>query len=190
MLEALRRDIVEANEKLNLTRITQERDYWIRHVADSLAIGMVMPGVVGGEMTAVDVGCGCGFPLLALAWANPALRITGLEPKKRKAAFVSDEIKKLGIGNASVACVQAREHHRQYDAVLARAVGQDWRMVRACRHLIKGGGSMVLYKTPGADLDLVRREAGKFGLDVAVSGEFELPCESGKRCFVMLEKPA
>jgi len=78
VLETFYRDLVAANRDFNLTRITEPEDFWVRHVADSLSIGIVIPEIMTVEMRVFDVGCGGGFPIIPLAWANPSLQITGL----------------------------------------------------------------------------------------------------------------
>ncbi len=191
-METLCADLAAANEKANLTRITGRDAFWVLHVADSLAAGLFFPELTGGACAAVDVGCGAGFPLLPLAWANPRLAITGLERRKKKVDFVAAMIAKLGLTNAAVVRRQAREHAGQYDYVLLRAAGKPAKMVRAVRRLLAPGGRIVFYATPtaaAADLPLARREAEKFGLAAAVTDPFTLP-GGAPRCFLTLEKPA
>ncbi len=213
-LQVMRRlyaDLLAANREDNLTRITAEADFWVKHVADSVAVGLAVPGLVGrtsrssagetGEaiVRVADVGCGAGFPLLPLAWASPALSFTGFESRGKKADFVSREIRRLGLGNAHVVSRRAREagrlpeHAGQYDVVLLRAVGAAGEMVRGCRALLREepGARMVHYKTPdgvAAEQAMAEREAGKYGLAVETSQTIELPGEDGERQFLLLRR--
>ena len=188
ILGDLRADILEASVKTNLTRITGVESYWINHIADSLSIGLYFPELMTGNLSVVDVGCGGGFPILPLAWANPKLVITGLERRGKKTDFVRTEAMKLGLDNVSVVHAQAREHDCQYDCVLMRAVGKAWEMVRETRSLVGPGGKIIYYKTPASideDLPLVKREADKYSMEVSVTDTFELP-GGAKRCFLVL----
>jgi len=191
VLETLYDDLVAANRDFNLTRITERADFWTRHVADSLSIGIVIPEIMTDDLTVVDVGCGGGFPILPLAWANSRLRITGLVPGRRKADFVAGQIQKHVFQNASVECLQAREYTETRRLALVRAVGGAGKLVKECRRLVAPGGRIVFYKTPTTvekELDLTKRECAKFGFNISVSDEFALPCHGGKRQFIILEK--
>jgi 16S rRNA (guanine527-N7)-methyltransferase len=194
-------DLVAANAALNLTRITAEGGFWVRHVADSLAVGRVVPALLAESLAVADVGCGAGFPLLPLAWANPALRLAGFESRGGKAAFAAGEAQALGLRNATVVARRAREaarlaeHAGRYDVVLARAVGSAGALVRECRGLLRPepGAMLVHYKTPQAaeaELPLAGREAAKYGFAVEVSDALELPDGGGTRQFLLMRRLA
>jgi 16S rRNA (guanine527-N7)-methyltransferase len=199
-LDALRQlyeALLDANRAANLTRITNEADYWNLHVADSLSVGLVVPELLRDPLAAVDVGCGAGFPMLPLAWANPNLRITGIESGHKKAAFVRRQIGALDLGGASVVAGRAREvarlpaHAGRYDVVLARAVGPAAKLIRECRGLLRptGGARMVFYKTPAgieAERGLAAREAAKFRLALYESQVIALPQARGTRQFLIV----
>ena len=199
-LSRLHEDLVEANRRLNLTRIVDEEGFWWRHVADSLSVGLVMPGLLREPLAVADVGCGAGFPMLPLAWANPELRITGIESRGKKAQFVRDESERLGLARCSVLALRAREaarqpeHQGRYDTVLARAVGSAGDMIRECRRFLRDspGAALVLYKTPesvAAEADEARREAAKFGLEIELSDVISLPQGAGTRQFLLARRP-
>ena len=198
-LAQLYRDLVAANEQINLTRITGEADFWHLHVADSLAIGLAAADILTAPLTVADVGCGAGFPLLVLAWANPAMRIVGFESRRRKANFVVQEIDALGLSNAWAVAARSREaartpdHAGQYDVVCARAVGPIERLWRESRELLKPqpGARLIAYKTAAAIADErlgIERIAGRTHLEVQLSEEIDLPGEAGRRQFVTLTR--
>lgn len=195
-MQRLYSDLMEANRRTNLTRITSEDDFWNLHVLDSLAVGLALPEVLRASLRLADVGCGAGFPLLPLAWANPLLDITGIEARGKKVEFLQAEIAALGLANAHVHQAQAREAGRtdglgrQFDVVLLRAVGPAGKLLRACRHLLKDtiGAKIVFYKTPDAvetERPLAQREAEKFGLTFLETPPFALPGRSGQRQFLI-----
>jgi 16S rRNA (guanine527-N7)-methyltransferase len=197
VLDRLYADLVEANARTNLTRLTGEGDYWLKHVADSLSVLEALPELAAGALRVADVGCGAGFPALPLAWANPKLSVVGIEARGRKASFVEREAARLGLENVAVIARQAREAARlpeaagAFDVVLLRAVGPAGEMTRHCRGLLRGGGQarLVFYKTPEtveAELPLAEREAGKYGLSLDLSGPIDLPAGVGRRQFLLL----
>ena len=193
-------DLRDANAHLNLTRITADAEFWTKHVADSLAVGLAFPELLSTGLRAADVGCGAGFPAIPLAWANPALRITGIEAVQKKAAFLQAEREALGLANLAVLALQAREAGRlpEYagtcDAVLLRAVGGPATLVRDCRQLLRpgAGARLVFYMTPATVAEarpVAAREAHKYGLEVVESACLDLPCGAGTRQFLMLVRP-
>ena len=198
-LERLYRDLVAANRTTNLTGLTGESDYWHLHVADSLAVGLAVPELLREPVTAADVGCGAGFPMLPLAWANQELRVTGIESRGRKAEFVRRQIAAMGLAHAAVVTGRAREvarlgeHAGRYQAVLLRAVGPAGKLIRECRGLLapEAGAKMIFYKTPAAvaeERPQAAREAAKLGLTLRESEVIALPAGSGSRQFLIVER--
>ena len=198
-MERLHADLVEANRSTNLTRITGADDFWLLHLADSLAVGTAAPELMTEALAVADVGCGAGFPMLPLAWANPLLAVTGLDGRRRKIEFVQRRIESMGLTRCRALAGRARElarlpeHAGCYDAVLLRAVGTPGKLLRECRALPRPGGRIIFYATP-ADADeqreLSRREAGKFGLDMAESLTIALPGGAGLRRFIIFTRRA
>jgi len=193
-------ELEAAESRLNLTRILAPEAFWVKHVADSLALGLVLPEVLTGDLSVADVGSGAGFPALPLAWANPRLTVTAVEARRKKAEFIAGVTTRLGLVNCRVMARQVREvgrlpgHAGAYDHVLLRAVGSPARLIRACRQLLRpaAGAAIVFYMTPeslSGELALARREAAKFGLAAHASEAVELPCAGGSRQFLILRRP-
>ncbi len=179
-------------------------DFYLKHVADSLAVLPAWPGVFTGKIRLADVGCGAGLPGIVLAVALPELHLTAIESTQRKAAFVELAAAELGLaGRVEVVTRRSRElaHNEQYrsrfDVVTARAVGPAEKIIRenrqllarTCRERSRTGGSLVLYKTPAAvadELPLAQREAGKHKMAIETSGEIALPARAGTRQFIRI----
>jgi len=200
VLETFRVHLEQVNAKTNLTRVTAPRDFWAKHVADSLSIAAVLPEFSGEQLSVADVGCGGGFPLLPLAWAFPQLRLVGIDSKHRKIDFVNDCCRIFGWQHCSAFAYQAREAARQaalkasFDVVVSRAMSDCARVFRECRGLLKPAtGRVILYKTPTALQDegaLARREAAKFGFRFDSTGALSLPAEAGQRQFGVFTRDA
>ncbi|MFO7821363.1 MAG: 16S rRNA (guanine(527)-N(7))-methyltransferase RsmG [Lentisphaeria bacterium] len=191
--------LVAANKKTNLTRITSASDYWIKHIADSLSIGRFLPEIMSAPYRVADVGCGAGFPLLPLAWANPRLTTVGIEAKQKKTDFIESATRKLGIQNCTVIPRQMREaadlpeYRASFDIIVARAVKNAALVVKESHKLLKPveSAQIILYKTP----DLVEKEhlplikaAAEAGLTVHYSDIFFLPQNKGRRQFTLVAK--
>ncbi|MBN1943287.1 MAG: 16S rRNA (guanine(527)-N(7))-methyltransferase RsmG [Phycisphaerae bacterium] len=192
-------DLITINQRMNLTRITSSKEFWNLHILDSLSVGVALPEIMAASLRAADVGCGAGFPLLPLGWANPKLEITGIESRGRKVEFIRAEIDSLKLANVRVVHAQAREAARKeqfagrFDVVLLRAVGQAGKMLRECRSLLKPTpeAKIIFYKTPAAvkaERPEAQREAAKFHLELTESSAFSLPAGAGERQFLIFTR--
>jgi 16S rRNA (guanine527-N7)-methyltransferase len=199
VMERFFADLTEFNSHTNLTRIVEHAEFWVKHVADSLAAGLVLPELLAQPLRAADVGCGAGFPYFPLGWANPELRLTGIEVNTKKVEFLVAETARLGFGRCNVLGRQAREvgrlpeHAGAYGAVVARAVSNPANLVKESRLLLAPGAALLVYSTPIAvreNFGLARREANKYGLSMSTSETIELPCGAGQRQFFLFRRPA
>jgi len=199
VLEQFRLALETANLTTNLTRLVTPAEFWTKHVADSLAVALVWPALLSAHLRVADVGCGAGFPLAPLAWANPELRLCGIEPKQRKAQFVLEAARLCGWSNCTVLARQAREVGRlpdyagSFDLVLTRAVGSAAAMLREARGLLRPDpdAAIIVYKTPEtiiAETAEAEREADKFGFALTLSSPIDLPSQAGRRQFAIFRR--
>jgi 16S rRNA (guanine527-N7)-methyltransferase len=185
--------LLKTNRKVNLTRIQSEEDYWIKHVADSLAIARYFPQLSSEELTIADIGCGAGFPSLVLAAAFSNLRITAIDSIGKKTAFVESAARELNLRNLEVITGRSKELNRKadyierFDIVTARAVSDLRTLFKEARKFIKPGGQFIFFKTPEQseiEVPQVRRDTKKYSLTWEQTEVFSLPHDSGKRLFV------
>lgn len=200
LLTRFHHDLCDANRSTNLTRITDWKDFCIRHVADSLAVLRMLPELADASATSpsvADVGCGAGFPMVPLLWIQPELAVVGMESRVRKVEFVETEIDRLGFPNATCLQGRARELARsdkcreRFDLVLLRAVASAADTLKECRQLVRGSGTIVCYKTPDAvrrEWPAAAREAAKYGFTIESSEAFELPAQQGARQFIIFRR--
>ena len=200
LLRRFHHDLCEANRSTNLTRITDWRDFCIRHVADSLAVLRALPELADATTptpSVADIGCGAGFPMLPLLWIQPELKVVGMESRARKVEFVEAEIARLKFPNATCLQGRARELARSdefcehFDIVLLRAVGSAADTLKECRRLVRCSGTIVCYKTPEAvcrEWPAAAREADKYGFTIEISEAFELPANAGARQFILFRR--
>jgi 16S rRNA (guanine527-N7)-methyltransferase len=147
--------ILEGNQRLNLTRITDPEDFWEKHLWDSLS--GIAPHLVESELAnssdwkVIDIGTGGGFPGLPVAIARPDWQVTLLDSTHKKMAFLADLLPELGLQNVSLICDRAENLHRsaqdlEFDLALVRAVGSSDRCAEYALPLLKPGGLAILYR--------------------------------------------
>jgi 16S rRNA (guanine527-N7)-methyltransferase len=141
--------ILEGNQRLNLTRITEPEDFWEKHLWDSLsgvALYLVEPELAKA-WTVIDIGTGGGFPGLPVAIARPDWQVTLLDSTHKKMAFLADLLPELGLQNVSLICDRAENlQSAQFDLALIRAVGSGDRCAEYALPLLKPGGLAILYR--------------------------------------------
>ncbi len=188
--------LCQENQKVNLTRITSFNDYMIKHVIDSLLLAVYLPTIISKPHEIADVGCGAGFPGVPLAISYPNLRLTEIDSVNKKFIFVQQLVKELNLEN----CIPQRgrakelaltsEFKYKFDLVTARAVTNAPTVMQDCNlFLKKQSGILVLYKTPKKieeEMDDVKSEAVKLQMTVTVSPKYDLPCDFGKRQFLVI----
>lgn len=147
-LEAFSRMLLEKNQVMNLTAITDPRDVAVLHLLDSLAL----TGLVGLEdRTVVDVGTGAGFPGVPLAIARPSARVTLLDSLGKRVDFLRESCRTLGLDN--VECVHGRaeefagERRETFDLAVSRAVAALPVLCELCLPLVKVGGAFWAMKS-------------------------------------------
>ena len=155
--------MIEANQSVNLTRITDPQEAALKHYADSLALLLWAETQPGARRTLLDVGTGAGFPAVPLAVLCPAWRITAIDSTRKKTAFVERAVQALGLAEFEV--VHARAEHwqpeRKFEIVTLRAVSEVKTALEKTAHLVAPKGCVVLYKTKsGAEREISAAQAG------------------------------
>ncbi len=135
--------LVRWNRTYNLTAIRDPREMVTRHLLDSLAMA---PHVETG--TLADLGTGPGLPGIPLAIAHPQLQVTLVESNGKKARFLREAVRQLGLGNARVAesRAEALDEAGKYDNLTARAMDTLAGIVEVGGHLLRPGGQLLAMK--------------------------------------------
>lgn len=131
------------NRTYNLTAIRDPREMVVKHLLDSLAMAPFV-----GEESLADLGTGPGLPGIPLALARPGLRVALVESNGKKARFLREAVRQLGLDNARVAeCrAEALDEPGAYDCLTARALGTLAELVRVGGHLLKPEGRLLAMK--------------------------------------------
>jgi 16S rRNA (guanine527-N7)-methyltransferase len=165
--------LLDANQRMNLTRIAGRAEAELLHVADALTL---LPHLPGEAHSLADVGSGGGVPGIPLAIARLDVRVTLIESTKKKATFLEQTSGALGLSNLTVDARRAEDAGQSparetFDVAVARAVATlDW-LAEWCLPLVNIGGRMLAMKGPKVheELDAARRAARLVG-----GGEVEL----------------
>ena len=144
--------LVEVNNVMNLTAITDEDGIILRHLVDSLLISEYFEP----NSTLIDVGCGAGFPSLPLAIARPDLKITALDSTEKRIRYVAETAELLGLTNVEAVAARAEEfanspeRREKYDYATARAVASLPILCELTIPFVKVGGKLIAMKAKGA----------------------------------------
>jgi len=114
---------------------------WTRHIADSLQLLALAPAA-GRDW--VDIGSGAGFPGLPIKLLLPEIRLTLVESQNKKATFLREVIRTLGLHNAEVYCGRAENWGRTTRIVTLRAVEKFEDVVPVAARLVAPDGTLAL----------------------------------------------
>ena len=143
-LDAFAEILVEYNQKVNLTAITDPEGIEDKHFLDSLLFASQPE--VAGKM--VDVGAGAGFPGIVTKIFKPELELTLMEPTGKRVEFLKYACGQLGLTGVEFAKERAEEAARkawreQFDLASARAVAALPMLAEYCLPLVKVGGNFL-----------------------------------------------
>ena len=155
--ETCYQELVNWNQRFNLTAITDWEGVLVRHFLDSLSCLKALPrkSLAAGARV-IDVGTGAGFPGLPLKLVCPEMRLTLLEATGKKVTYLEHVVRLLGLKGVEVIHGRAEElgrdpaHRERYDWALARAVAEMPTLVEYLLPLVRVGGAMLAQKGEGA----------------------------------------
>ncbi len=187
--------VIEGNQRLNLTRITDPQGMAVQHFADSLAVLALVP-CGPARQRIVDVGSGAGFPGIVLRLACPSWRLTLVETTGKKCAFLRQAVYELGLEEAQVIQARAEElgrmsgHRESYDLAVARALAPLPVLAEYLLPLVAVGGWMVVHKgaAPLSELQEARTAIGRLAAGEAKLWSYELPGLRTPRSLVAVRK--
>jgi 16S rRNA (guanine527-N7)-methyltransferase len=149
--------LLEANARLNLTRLVEPEAVALLHLLDALA---ALPLVDAQQpRSAVDLGSGGGVPGIPLALARPDVRWTLVDSVAKKAEALRGFVEVLGLSNVTVLAERAEnlgqspDHRERHDLVTARACAALPVLAELGLPLLRRGGRLLAWKGPLADGD-------------------------------------
>ncbi|MBS4784686.1 MAG: 16S rRNA (guanine(527)-N(7))-methyltransferase RsmG [Clostridiales bacterium] len=185
--------LVEYNEKVNLTAITDPREICIKHFLDSLMLLRAVELPQGARL--IDVGTGAGFPAVPVKIVREDVQVTLLDGLNKRITFLNQLSERLGQQNTALharAEEAARgEAREQYDLATARAVADLRVLSEYCLPFVKVGGRFAALKGPDCreEVRSAKRAVELLGGRIAGVRQFTLP-EGNARAVVVIEKIA
>lgn len=111
--EIYKKLLLEWNEKINITRITEGQEIYIKHFLDSLTL--INTGLIEEGKSLIDIGTGGGFPGLPLKIMYPDLKMTLMDSLNKRIIFLQEVIKELNLKNIEAVHGRAEEYGRKED---------------------------------------------------------------------------
>ncbi|MNH88905.1 Ribosomal RNA small subunit methyltransferase G [compost metagenome] len=187
-------ELVEWNEKINLTAITERDQVYMKHFYDSLSISFQTS--LSSIVSLADIGSGAGFPSIPLKIVFPHLQITIVDSLNKRITFLKQLLEKLGIDD--VKCIHGRAediarifaYRDSFDLVTARAVARLSVLNEFCLPFVKNGGTFIAMK--GSEVETELEEAA-YSLNelrgkIIRVDRMELPVDQSVRHFVHITK--
>lgn len=184
--------LIEYNQKVNLTAITQKDDVIIKHFLDSIIFLNFLE--LKANCRLIDIGTGAGFPGVPLKIVRPDLDIVLLDARNKKVEFLIQLLNLLNLSGKAVHASAQEQAKKQgflhnFDVVVSRAALNITNFVRFSAGFLKPGGIMAAYK--GFDIEEELKEAKlalkKAKLIIYALHKFELPNQN-KRSLLLLKK--
>ncbi|MCD8510941.1 MAG: 16S rRNA (guanine(527)-N(7))-methyltransferase RsmG [Bacillus sp. (in: Bacteria)] len=186
--------LVDWNEKMNLTAITEKKEVYLKHFYDSISVAFYHD--FRKPLRIVDVGAGAGFPSIPVKICFPQLDVTIVDSLNKRITFLNTLAEALNLSSVSFFHSRAEEfgqnkdHREKYDLVLARAVARLPVLAELCLPLAKVGGKFIAMKGAGAREEVAesKKAVSILGGEIINVDTFLLPEEGSERGIVEINK--
>lgn len=178
--------LIEWNKKINLTRITQEEDVYLKHFYDSLTIVKAVD--LSKKETLCDVGSGAGFPGIVLKIVFPNLKVTLIDSLQKRVNYLNSIIKELDLTDIEAIHSRGEDYKQKFDIVTARAVANIEKLLTYTMHLVSKDGMFIAMKG-NIDDELTKSVIEKINkkYDLVTVNRFYLPKEKSNRSLVIIK---
>jgi len=185
----LMNNLLEWNNRINLTAIKNEKDIILKHFVDSIYLKKYLNGKV------LDIGSGAGFPGIPLAIINDKLLFVSIDSVNKKISFQKDTIDKLNLENIeSIHCraenlAQDKKYREKFDFVVSRAVANMTTLVEYMIPFLKIGGKCLCMKGPNAEEEIeeAKKAIKLLGGKIEEVKEYKIS-EENERTLVIITK--
>jgi len=186
--------LVEWNEKMNLTGLTEKTDVYLKHFYDSISLAFYIDM---DEYTSIcDVGAGAGFPSIPLKICFPHLEVTIIDSLQKRIRFLEHLAQELNLKGVQFVHSRAedagqnKKYRERYDLVTARAVARMSVLSELCIPFAKVDGIFAAMKGSHFDDELSdgERAIQVLGGQIDQVHTFHLPLEESERSIVVIDK--
>lgn len=183
--------LISWNQKMNLTRIIEKEDVYLKHFYDSLTLSKVID--LNQDLTLCDVGSGAGFPGIVLKICFPNLKITLLDSLQKRVNYLNEIIKELDLKNIEAIHTRAEDYAKQnrekFDIVTARAVANLKILSELCIPMVKVNGLFIAMKANiEKEIENSTEILKKLDSKIEKIETFYLPIENSIRNIIMIQK--
>lgn len=183
------KELVDYNQHVNLTAITEREEVYIKHFLDSC----LAKDFISANAKIVDVGTGAGFPGVPLKIVRDDLDLYLVDSLNKRIKFLDELKQKLNINyktfhsRAEEFCVNNRE---QFDVCVSRAVARLNTLLEYCLPLVKVGGLFISYKGSNAneEVDQSKNALKILGGEIVEIKTVTLPNDMGERNLIIVKK--
>ena len=150
--------VIETNKVMNLTNITEEKEFAIKNILDCVLPMKIIPA----NAMVLDIGAGAGFPSIPLKIMRPDLDIVMVDSLNKRINFLKTVIQKLELKNISANHMRIEDYavnnKEKYDIVVARAVARLNTLLEYSLPLVKVKGKVIAYKSQKADEEIAEAQ--------------------------------
>lgn len=188
--------LVEWNEKMNLTGITEREQVYTKHFYDSVSLSFFID--MNKVQRMADIGSGAGFPGFPLKICFPHLELTVVDSLNKRISFLQHTANELGFSGVHLIHGRAEdigrqpEHRDGYDLVTARAVARMALLNEFCLPFTRQDGVFAAMKgsDPSEELKEASRSLKELKGKLESVEAFQLPVEDSARHIVFVRKTA
>ncbi|MCH9266079.1 16S rRNA (guanine(527)-N(7))-methyltransferase RsmG [Pediococcus acidilactici] len=189
--------LVETNEHVNLTAITDEKEVYLKHFCDSVTPLLEAPQFFTPGIALCDVGAGAGFPSLPMKILLPELKVTIVDSLNKRIKFLQALVDELGLTDVELVHDRAETfgakksaYRASFALVTARAVARLSVLSELCLPLVKQGGHFIALKAAHTEQELAtgRQAIAVLGGKLLEDRQFALPVTGDERHLVVIEK--
>ena len=183
--------LISWNQKMNLTRITEKEDVYLKHFYDSLTISKVID--LNQDLTLCDVGSGAGFPGIVLKICFPNLKIILLDSLQKRVNYLNEIIKELNLKDIEAIHTRAEDYAKRnrekFDIVTARAVANLKMLSELCIPMVKVNGLFIAMKANiEEEIENSTEILKKLDSKIEKIETFYLPIENSIRNIILIQK--
>lgn len=184
--------LIEWNEKMNLTAITEPEDIILKHFIDSITILKE----IKDDVKLVDVGTGAGFPGIPISIMKPSIKVTLVDSLNKRLMFLQEVADKLNLNNINMLHMRAEElgqnkkYRESFDIATSRAVANLSTLSEYLIPLVKVNGKVISMKASSAQEEIKQANNAINVLGGAIKKieEFNLPQSDIGRTIIVINK--
>ena len=183
--------LIEQNKIMNLTRIVEKEEVYLKHFYDSLTLSKIIN--LNKNKKLCDIGSGAGFPGIVLKIVFPDLYIVLIDSLNKRIIFLNKVIAELGLKNIEAIHCRAEEYAKQnieqYDIVTARAVAKTNILLELAIPMTKINGLFIAMKANiDEEINNIKNTCTKLNCNLEKIETFKLPKENSLRNLISFRK--